>query len=97
MFREMADHFIKHIADPKFGRCRDRDRISDTEIVKLISICHKFLEAVNFVHDEDHRLFRTAEHICDTCICIYESLPYIRHKNDHICGIDRDLCLFTHL
>ena len=68
----------------------------DVRDYKLIR-CHKFLETVHFIYDKDHRLFRTAEHICDTCICIYESLPYIRHKNDHICGIDRNLCLFTHL
>ncbi len=41
--------------------------------------------------------FGTAEHISDTCIGIYEALTDIRHEDDHICGINGDLRLVTHL
>ena len=95
--RKMLYHFIQHVANAQTGRCRHRNRITDSQIIELIHICHEFLKTIYFVNYQDHRLVGTAQHICHLGICILQTLTHIHQENDHICGVDSDLCLLSHL
>ena len=94
---EMLCHPFQHISQPQHRSCRDWHRLADSQIIKFIGIHHKLLKTVNFIYDKDHRLPASAKHVCNLSVSIYQSLTDIRHKNNHICGINGDLCLFTHL
>ena len=97
IFREMTYNFVQHIADPHPVCRRDRPRITDSQIIKLIDIRHVFLEAVYFVDHQNHRLVGTAQHIRYLGICIHQSLLDIYHKQNHVRCVDGDLCLLPHL
>ena len=97
IFREMTYNFVQHIADPHPVCRRDRPRITDSQIIKLIDIRHVFLEAVYFVDYQNHRLVGTAQHIRYLGICIHQSLLDIYHKQNHVRRVDGDLCLLPHL
>ena len=93
----MCAYRIQHIAESQAGRRGDRNRISDAQIIKFIHIRHKFVKVIHFVHSQDHRFSRTAEHVCHFRIRILQALTNVSDENDDIRRIDRDLRLLPHL
>ena len=93
----MFHNCFQHISDPKTGSSRDRHRISDSKIIKLIDVRHIFFKIIYLVYYKDDRLSGTPEHIRHFRIRIYKALSYVSDKNDHICSLDCNLCLFPHL
>ncbi len=93
----MACHFIQQVSKTKLVACGDRDRIAKSKIIKLVYIRKIFRHVVNFIDDKDNRFATPAEHVCHFIIRINQALSYIRDENDHICNVDGNLCLRTHL
>ena len=93
----MFYHLIQQITDPQTGCRRNRNRIADSQIVKLIYVISKFCHAVHFIYSQHNRFSGFAEHICHLGIRIYQSLTHIYDKHDHICGGNGDLRLLPHL
>ena len=96
LIRELFDHLIQHVSKTLSVSCGDRDRFSDSKIVKLIYVHHIFLVAVYLVNYKTYRLAAAAEHVCYLSIRIHKTLAYICDKNDHVCRINGDLCLLSH-
>ena len=93
----MFRYFIKHISQSHTVCRRDRNRFSDTKIIKFIDIHHKFLNAIYFINNKDNRLTATSKHICYFCIGINQPLMNICDKDNNISCINCDLSLFSHL
>ena len=95
--RKMLHHLVKHIAKSHFARRRDRNRIAETQVIKLIHIRHELLKTVHFIDDQKYRTSGTPEHIRHLEIRIHKSLPYIGQEQDHVGGHNSCLRLFPHL
>ena len=96
-FRKVFRDNVKHIAKSQSGCCRDRNRIPDTKIIKLIYICHIFVKIIHFIYNKDNRLSGSSEHVRDFRIRIHKSLLHISYKNNNIRRINRNLSLLSHL
>ena len=97
ILRKMFDHFIEHISQSHTVCCRNRHRLTDTKIVELINIHHKFLNTVYLIYNKNNRFSAAAEHICNFCIGINQSLMNICNKDDNIRCFNGNLRLFSHL
>lgn len=64
---------------------------------RIVYIRHEFCKAVYFIHHQKYRFATSSQHISHFGIGIYQSLAHIGDKNNNICGINRDLCLISHL
>ena len=95
--REIFYHFVKHITHTQLAGCGDRNRITDAKIIEFVYIRHEFCKAVYFIHHQKYRFATSSQHISHFGIGIYQSLAHIGDKNNNICGINRDLCLISHL
>ena len=47
--REIGIHLIQHISQTEFRCGRNRHRLSDTQIIKFIYICHKFIKTIYLI------------------------------------------------
>ena len=47
-------------ANAQTGRCRHRNRITDSQIIELIHICHHFVKIVYFVYYKNNRLMASS-------------------------------------
>ena len=97
IFREFLYDFIQHITNTGTVCCGNCNRFSYSQIIKLIDIHHVFLDTVYFIYDQNNRFLASAQHIRYFCIRIHKSLLYICNKHDHVCCINRNLRLFSHL
>ena len=88
---------VEHIADTKLVARGDRIRITDTEVIKLIDVCHALLKIVYLINNKHDRLVGTPQHVRHLRICIDQSLLAVYHKHNNVCRIDRDLRLIPHL
>ena len=93
----MCHDCIQQIAQSQTGGCRDRYRITDTEVVELIDVIAKFRRIVYFIDRQNNRFSRFTQHIRHLGIRIGHALTHIYDKQDHIRRRDRDLRLLTHL
>ena len=96
-FREQRNHLIQQISKSLLIHRRDREWITNSQIIKFIYIRQELLMVVNFIYCQYHRLMGTAQHICYLGIRIHQALLHIYHEQNHICGINGDLSLFSHL
>ena len=93
----MFCHFIQHITQPHTVCRRNRNRFTDTKVIELINIHHKFLDTIYLIHNKDNRFAAASEHICHLRIGIHQSLMNVCDKDDNICRINGNLCLLSHL
>ncbi len=97
IFRKMADNLVKHLPDSEPRSRRNRNRIPDSKIVKLIDIGHVFFKTVNFINHKCNWFSGTTKHVSNLGISILQPLSYICQKYNHICSRDCNLCLLPHL
>ncbi len=97
ILREMGRHRVQKLSQAQARGRRDRNRIPDPKIIKLIDVVAEFLKAVHLIHGQDHRLFRFAQHVRHLGIRVRHALAHIHNKHDHVCGGNRNLRLFPHL
>ena len=88
---------VQHITDAHAVCSRNRNRFSNPEVIKLVYVHHIFLHAVHFVYYKDNRFSASSEHVCHFGIGIYKPLVHVRDKHDHICRINGNLRLLSHL
>ena len=93
----MGDHCIQHISQSQSWSSRDRNRISDSQIIKFIYICHILVKIVNLIYNKNNRFSRSSQHICNLGIRVHKALLYICNKYNDICRINCNLCLLPHL
>ncbi len=93
----MLCNLIKKFSKAQSGSCRNRDRIPDSQIIELIYIIPKLLEAVHLVDSKDDGLFGFPKHVSDLRIRVHKSLTDIHDKDDNICGGNGNLRLLPHL
>ena len=93
----MSDNLIQHVAQPHPVCSGNGMGIPDPQIIEFIDIRHEFIKAVHLIYHQYHRFMGTPQHIRYFGIRIHQSLPYIHHKKDYVCGIYGNLGLLPHL
>ena len=72
-------------------------RLPDAKVIKFIYIHHLTVKVIYLVDNEYNRLAASSQHVCHFCIRIYKSLTDVCDKDDHICGVNGNLRLVSHL
>ena len=94
---EVFNHLVEQLAQTESGSGRNRNRIADAEIIKLVYIVAELLKAVHLIDSQNDRLFGLAQHVCNLGIRVHQALAHIHDEDDDVRSRDGDLRLFSHL
>ena len=75
---------------------RTWDRVPQPEGIKLINRRVRAPGGVCFVYRQHNRFAGLEEHRCNLLICCRNSRSDVCYKNNHRCGVNRNLGLFPH-
>ncbi|CCZ60868.1 predicted dithiol-disulfide isomerase involved in polyketide biosynthesis [Hungatella hathewayi CAG:224] len=94
---EVFDYLIEQLAQTKSGSSGNRNRITDTEIIKLVYIVAELFKAVHLIDSQYDRFLGLAKHVGNLGIRVHQSLAHVHDKDDDIRGRDGNLRLLSHL
>ena len=96
LLREELDDLVKHIAGAVTVNGRNRERVTESEIVELIHIHRHLAQGVALVDGENDGLAGFLEHIRDGIIIRRHARTHVAHEDDNIRMGDGNLRLLAH-
>ena len=94
--REVCFDGFQEIADAETACGRDRNGIAAGEVIELVDIVLKLCEAIHLIDREHHGLLCAAQHVRDAVVRIRDTGSHIGQKDNHVRGVDGNLCLLAH-